>query len=148
MTADDFFRAANERWREAEFLYSADIENSEEPFHVLTMFLAVVAVETMYTAYFVKKNGQNRDFPIDHNLKQLLPETDLSKIKVINDANERIMAYWVHWSKDLRYLDYKYLNERVREKSIGEPINDIKEKTYISSEIIIREGKKMWEGEI
>lgn len=150
MEADDFFRAARERWGEAEYLYEAQRSDPDQKFWIGIMFLAVVAIESMYTAFFVLKYGNDAAFSVEHLLDILLEDTDLANIRSVSDANGRIMSYWTLWHKDLRYLDYEYFIKRVRDNPDKAPVvvdnapSIIGEKTYIDAKLIIEEGEKLW----
>lgn len=147
MTADDFFRAANERWEEAGCLYRRQTASPNVNLWIGTMFLYVVAVECLYTAFFVYEHGENVNFPVDHNLDALFNAILLKDFTSVVVAQRAITSYWYYWPKDLRYIDREYLVKRlIQNETTGNDIRSVSEligeTTYMNARTIIQEGRK------
>lgn len=151
MTEVDYLRASSERWEEARYLYEGQILKPENNYWISIIFLSVVAVECLYTAFMLKANI-NANLVTDHNFLKYRDRVPFTQSNTVKNPHSVIERYWRHWPDDLRYLDTCYFIRRVTEKKIIDAnkydMNDspkiIGEDIYHAARIIIKGGKYRW----
>jgi hypothetical protein len=150
----DYFRAAEDRFVDATFLYANITRGGDYRRYVQLAYLSGVAAECMFTAYQLKEAKETGepepDLIITHSLgeyKELLKASSLFEYPNVDKKVEIMIKYW--WN-DLRYLNYDTYKARLIRLNLVKRVNydravEIKSRDlYGAAEIIIKAGREKW----
>jgi hypothetical protein len=150
----DYFRAAEDRFVDATFVYASLAEGTDYGRYVQLAYLSGVTAECMFTAYQLKEakeaGAEEPDLIITHSFgkyKELLKASSLFEYPDVDKKVEIMIKYW--WT-DLRYLNYDNYKARLIRLKLVKRANydravEIKSRElYGAAEIILKAGREKW----
>jgi hypothetical protein len=150
----DYFRAAEDRFVDATFLFANITPRSDYGRYVQLAFVSGVAAECMFTAYQLKEakeaGGPEPDLITTHSIgeyKKLLTASSLFEYPNVDKKVEIMIKYW--WN-DLRYLNYDNYKARlirlnlVKKVHYGRAVEIKSLDLYGAAEIIVKAGREKW----
>ena len=164
-----YFRAALERLRDADFLYTRERGREQPPIlDVLGMYAAGVAIECLFRAFILRraeKHAQPKHFDSRHDLGRLYREsrmwqiasnrprpgglTALDMLAIQRELDAEVNSATRLWMNTYRFFSHKQLETSLRERGLGRGIDEgiVKENYHrllVASRTILNRGELLW----
>lgn len=157
LTATDYYQASEDRFAEAKRLFEKGEKETKPHYWIGIIFLSVVAVECLLTAFLLKEND-DAELVTSHNIEryiELIKGTRLIDIEHVDKELGEIHTYWEPWQQDLRYLSADaFISRVIYNNDNGDTIVSEDEVTiapelignivYDAASVIVRAGEYQW----